>query len=176
MTQKKDNADKLEGLFHLYEKKMYHIAYSIIHDTWQAEDAVMEAFIKLSKYINQIDDINSEETKRFIIQIIRNSSIDIYRKNKKEMERILTITKEEESRISIEKENNFNYSENVEDIINGLPPKYKCVMYEKYAKGNSVREIANKLKISETAVRKRQERAIKMLRERIGEVEYERIY
>ena len=45
MTASKDDFDDIISLFRLYEQKMYHIAYAILHDSFQAEDAVMDAFV-----------------------------------------------------------------------------------------------------------------------------------
>ena len=36
--------EKLQTLYQIYEKPMYHIAYAILHHPQQAEDAVSEAF------------------------------------------------------------------------------------------------------------------------------------
>ena len=41
------NSQKLERLFDLYETKMFKIAFYILKDKGQAEDAVQDAFIKL---------------------------------------------------------------------------------------------------------------------------------
>lgn len=37
----------LERLFELHEQEMYRIAFSILHDKGQAEDAVMSAFERI---------------------------------------------------------------------------------------------------------------------------------
>ncbi len=42
-------AENAEALFELYEQKMYRIAYAILHDEGQAEDAVIAAFEKILK-------------------------------------------------------------------------------------------------------------------------------
>ena len=54
---------------------------------------------------------------------------------------------------------------NTESIIQGLPSIYYDVMYERYVNEKSVSETAVILSISEAAVRKRQERALRILRE-----------
>lgn len=37
---RRSTTDRVEALFRLYEQKMYRIAYAILHDEGQAEDAV----------------------------------------------------------------------------------------------------------------------------------------
>ena len=87
MANGKDGVDKIVALFRLYEKNMYHIAYAILHDSYQAEDAVMEAFVRLMERNYAIDDPSSDEAKRLVIQVIRSTAIDQYRKNQRESER-----------------------------------------------------------------------------------------
>ena len=37
------DSEKLERLYELYEQKMYAVAFSILRNEWQAEDAVQDA-------------------------------------------------------------------------------------------------------------------------------------
>ncbi|EEK74924.1 RNA polymerase ECF-type sigma factor [Bacillus mycoides] len=39
--------EKMEELYELYEQKIYYVAYSILNNIQQAEDAVQETFIIL---------------------------------------------------------------------------------------------------------------------------------
>ena len=79
MPAHKDDVDTVVSLFQLYEQKMYHIAFAILHDCHQAEDAVMDAFVRLLERKYRIGDPASPETKSLVIQVIRSSAIDIYR-------------------------------------------------------------------------------------------------
>ena len=72
--------EKLHILYQLYERPMYHIAYAILHHTQQTEDAVSEAFCKVIVNLDKIGDPESPQTKQYMIQIIRNTSISQYRK------------------------------------------------------------------------------------------------
>lgn len=165
--------DKAELMFELYEQKMYHIAFSILHNEWQAEDAVMDAFEKILKHEKSMDDPYSDTTKRYVIRIIKSTSIDIYRKNAKEREHTALVDDEIGQVFHQQTDFDSEFSEKVADIIKGLPKDYQQVLYERYAKEKTVRETAQTLHISESAVRKRQERALKMLRDRMGGNHYE---
>ena len=79
--------EKLHKLYRLYEKPMYHIAYAVLHHTQQTEDAVSEAFCKVIRHLDQIDEPESPRTRQYMIQIIRNTAISQYRKNAKEADR-----------------------------------------------------------------------------------------
>ena len=78
--------NKLEQLYNFYESKMYGIAYSILNNVGQAEDAVHEAFIKLIPHLDEIEHLDSVKTKRLITYTVKNIAIDIYRRNRKESE------------------------------------------------------------------------------------------
>ena len=56
MRHPRDGVDDIVALFNLYEQKMYHIAFSILYDCYQAEDAVMDAFMRLLEKQYHIDD------------------------------------------------------------------------------------------------------------------------
>ena len=59
--------EKLHKLYRLYEKPMYHIAYAVLHHTQQTEDAVSEAFCKVIRHLNQIDEPESPRTRQYMI-------------------------------------------------------------------------------------------------------------
>ena len=81
MTQ--ENSEKLKALYEVYEQPMYRIAYAVLHDQGLAEDAVSEAFLRLIGKLHKLSDCNSDRTKNYIIKVIKSTSINIYRRNKK---------------------------------------------------------------------------------------------
>jgi len=72
----------LEEIYKLHKKKMYYTARGIIHDDYEAEDAVQEALIKISKYIDKKMDPKCNKTLGLIVIIVRSISINIYNKRK----------------------------------------------------------------------------------------------
>ncbi|HOH87028.1 sigma factor [Ruminococcus sp.] len=81
MTQ--ENSEKLSALYEVYEQPMYRIAFAVLHDQGLAEDAVSEAFLRLIGKLQKLGDCNSDRTKNYIIKVIKSTSINIYRRNKK---------------------------------------------------------------------------------------------
>ena len=71
MKTGKDGISDIISVFNMYEQKMYHIAYAILHDSYQAEDAVMDAFVRLLERQYSIEDPAANATKRLIIQVTR---------------------------------------------------------------------------------------------------------
>ncbi len=91
MVKSSQQKEKLHQLYALYEQPLYRIAYAILHQTEQAEDAVSDAFLKIISHLDQIESPDSPKTKAFLIQVIRNTAINQYRKNAKDAERLTNI-------------------------------------------------------------------------------------
>ena len=165
MADSKDHFDDIISLFRLYEQKMYHIAYAILHDSYQAEDAVMDAFVRLLEHNYRIDDPESDTAKKLVISVTRSAAIDLYRKNQRASSKMLLTEDPALLHAETHTEPQAHPESNTESIIQGLPSIYYDVMYERYVNEKSVSETAVILSISEAAVRKRQERALRILRE-----------
>lgn len=102
MRQNESDYNQICRLYELYEKKMYIVAFSILKNQWQAEDAVSEAFIKIIRHREKFADLESDETKRYIICLIQNTAIDIYRKNKTDQARFTVLDARYEASIGMQ--------------------------------------------------------------------------
>lgn len=166
---------KIEQLYTLYEQKMYVIAYSILNNSWQAEDAVSDAFVKIIKNLHKIKDVKSDQTKKFIIRIIQNTAIDLYRKNQKES-KVFTVVSDENQNNIADQDNSIESmlrsmesKEEIDKILSKIPEKYREVLIYRGVHELSVKEIAVVLEISENLVRKRYERARNLLMSKLGD-------
>ncbi len=163
--------DCVQQLYELYEQKMYMIAYSILRNQWQAEDAVSEAFVKIIRHRDQFTDLESDETKRYIIRLIQNTAIDIYRKNKRDSEHLQVLDGQgEQVSAHLVPDTDMVVLEmydrqRVKELLDSLPEKLKQVMLLRCVQELSVRETAAVLQMKEAAVRKRYERARTLLKE-----------
>ena len=137
----KSNKDKFEELYYTYRDLLFSIAKNITGNDSDAEDALQNTFIKVSKNLNCIEKINSNKTKSFLAVIAKNSSLDIIRKRK--------------NCILLEERNYELHTEvNIEDIIDkinysdlclcikNLPTPYGEVLYFHYVYEYSAKEIA----------------------------------
>ncbi len=79
-----ENDDRL--LFQkIYEDnyiKMYHIAYSMLQHSADAENAVHDAFVSLAENFSRYSDTDAEHMKSLCNVIVRNKVLDILRKRK----------------------------------------------------------------------------------------------
>lgn len=76
----KEDAEKLTRLYHKYKCTMHHEAYHVLYCNMEAEDAVQQAFLKISHYLDKIDESNPAMTCNFLKVVTRNVAIDMYHK------------------------------------------------------------------------------------------------
>lgn len=146
----KTNSDNLAVLIDRYWSRLFayikRISYFSNEDI---EDILQEVFIKVYKNLNAFDPDLKFST--WVYQITRNQTIDQIRKTKArpqtvhlEDNELLTIFK---SSVDLEKE--FNTKEHlnqIKEIINNLPFKYKEVMILKFLEEKSYEEIMDIVK------------------------------
>lgn len=154
------NEDIIDALYRLYEQPMYYEAYKILHDEFLAEDAVHEAFLKLIRNRKKIIDPSSSSVKSYIYKTLRSAALDLYRRQKKQRENTLELDET--------MENTLTAGELPQDLplsfLTDLPPKYASVMRCLFFDGLSIKETSAVLNISEELVRKRCERARRLLK------------
>lgn len=161
----------IEDCYELYEQKMFRVALAVLHDEPLAEDAVQDAFLQLIKHKVFFPKADSDDCKRYIITVIKNASINIYNKRKNET-KIVSFTENLEEIVSSEVVEPDIESEDgavCTPIIDSLPEKYHDVVECLVIRDYSVRQTAEKLGISEANVRKRYERAKKLMRQDCSE-------
>ena len=160
-----NNRELIEEIYRLYEQKMYYIAFSILNNEQAAEDAVQNAFVKLIQHVSRIRDVDSDRTKAYIFKIIKNSSIDIYRRRKREYE---LFDNEDIETASYQHDYDTPEPDLKKEMIQhkllSLPDKYREIITLHAIDGIPIRDIAAKHGISYAAARKRYERGIKLLR------------
>lgn len=155
------NKDIIDELYTLYEQPMYYEAYKILHDKYLAEDAVHEAFLRLIRNRKKILDPNSPAVRRYVFKTVNSAALDIYRQQKKQHEHCLGIDESTENAIASEEDSLVNLPLS---LISDLPPKYASVLRCLFLDGLNTKETAAVLKVSESLVRKRCERARKILK------------
>ena len=163
VLETQEDKDKFEEWYRLYRGSMYNIAFSILHNNEDSEDAVNEAFLCIANKFEKIRKFSRQEVKAYYVIIIRNTSINIYRKNK----------------------SRSNYCEPLEDndapvevdffgqidrkalpkAISSLPSEYKDLIFMFYSENQTAKEIAEYLGTTQAAVWKRLDRARKLLRD-----------
>lgn len=139
--------------YKMYGSMLYKIAMVHLGNKNDAEEAVQEAFIKLMYKAPAFVDTEHEKAWviRVLINICKNMTRSLWRKRVVHMEEIELYT------------NTTSEMELVEDVLR-LPFKYKAVIHLFYYEDYAVKQIAEALQISESAVKMRLQRGRDMLR------------
>ncbi len=147
-----EEESKFEIIYKKYKGLMFWNANNILNNAEDAEDAVHQAFVKIAKNIRAIDEPVSPRTERFVITIVKNTAIDIYRRAKK---RKTIGYAEVEQKVSISHEN----IDRLTRCILMLPENYQKLMLMKYYYGYDMKESAKILGVSEANVYKLYQKA-----------------
>ena len=151
-------------IYEKYKYLVYKIVHDIVHDTGYAEDVVQEVFVKVAKNIEKIDYPDSLRTKRYLITISKNTSIDFYRKLHKILEKEVYFDEvTSDTALYYSSKNDSEHENKIYDAIRNLPVKYRDIIILKYSSGYTNSEIADIMNISEDNVRQRISRGKKII-------------
>lgn len=155
-----DSSDKVkfEQIYLHYQAFMYQVAFQILQNKQDTEDAVHNAFLSIAKNLEKIGEPIGQRTQGYIFVIVERKAIDLYReRKKKECDEL----NEDEIGISYPPPDEHD----LVWCITQLPPRYRQAILLKYSHGYSVKEIADILGISHAAASKLDQRAKKKLEE-----------
>ncbi len=158
----------IEKLYKDNYKTFYRIAYSILKNSADAEDAVTETFLVIYKYIERIYNLKCPEIVPYCINIVKTVSYKMKKKQSKIIfldysEALIDKTKcSEGADVVLEKmlENEELYS--LLSVLSKL--EYKILEFRVIDK-LKFKEIGKAIGVSEEAAKKRYQRIIKKLRE-----------
>ena len=161
VLETQEDKDLFEEIYLKYKGAMGQMAFGILHNKFDTEDAVNNAFLCIANNFSKIKTLSCQDLKSYLIIIIRNASFKIYNSNKKRSEYNESI-EDKDIPIDVDFFSNMAY-ETLIGIMNELPVIYRDILFLYYRDELSTKEIAKLLGISETAVYKRIERSKKML-------------
>lgn len=152
-----EEKSKFEQLYLEYRGLMFHVAFNILHNEQDAEDAVHQAFIKIGENIKTIDAPVCPKTHSYVVTIVENRAIDQYRRIQKHPT-VELVDKIQEIQTS------YNGDDSLTACILVLPARYREMILLHYHHGYSVREIAKMMGISLPAAIKLDQRAKRKLK------------
>ena len=159
--------DLLEVAVREHARLVYRIAYSVLRNASEAEDAVQEVFLRTLRYGKKFAEVSDQ--KAWLAQIAWRTAVEHRRRavhdagRSKEADDTLLSTELGAERVLIENER----SEFLKQLISGLPDELRDSLVLSALEELSPREIGTMLGISEAAVRSRAFRARQILRERM---------
>lgn len=157
---------QFEDLYIKYRQMMYAVAYRILNNSEDAEDAVHQSFLAIANHFKKIQQIPSQELKAYLVIVSKNKAINIYNKNKERAKKSTVMDEAHSVAVDINYLGSFEKEELVR-AIKKLPQIYKDIVYLYYLEEFSAKEIAQILDITPETVWKRAERVKGMLKENL---------
>ena len=77
MLETPEEKSLFEQIYLEYCGLMFHVAYEILHNEQDAEDAVHQAFVKIAENIKKIDAPVCPKTHSYVVTIVEHQAIDI---------------------------------------------------------------------------------------------------
>ena len=161
-----DDRAKFEMLYNEYRKRMVYIAYSVLGNNEDAEDAVHDTFIKIARNMNSIGDPKSNEALSYVLKATKNTAINLSQKNTTRnkhihLEDVENIPDEQ----FLEK---LRIQENYEEVVNAirsLDDTYRDVLFYHFVESMKIKDIADLLDRNKSTVQQQIIRGKKKLLE-----------
>ncbi len=155
---------------------MYCVAYGILGQKEEAENAVHDAFAKLADKFRRYKKLSEKEMEGLCITIVRNTAINLLRRQKRILpleDDVMEALYQEENaakvrfpeEMAVEKEE----AELIRRLLRELPAVYHDILVLRYYYGLSVKEAAKILGISQNAAQVRLHRAKEKLGKALDE-------
>jgi len=161
-------------LVQTYRNHVYRIAYSVLHDEQEAEDAAQETFLQI---YNSLSEYREQGFKTWLTRIALHKAIDIKRKRERRREQqgdVIELT----SRMSDQSEHVLQgllveeQRNELRQKIKQLPNGHQTIVTAFYLEGKSYGQIADELEITEKTVESKLYRARVWMREHWKEEEW----
>lgn len=154
--------EKFEYMYSKYKNLLLKKAWEILKDYMLAEDAVSEAFLRLYKNLDKIQDPASNQSIAFIVTIVRNVSLTLLSREKASAAG--PVDEEQSDGFDLEQSILSDISsERIYEILNGIDEDLRSIFLFKFAYSMSHKEIAKTLGLSENNVTVKLHRAKKKL-------------
>lgn len=149
---------KIETIYQMYRDYMYRVAFAILNNPQDAEDAVHSAFVCIAENMKKIDEAGSKKTRGYIVAIIRSKAIDLYRRKQSH-------SQSEYRDTVIGVQGQYGGDNDLARCMLKLPERQRNVIVLKYCYGYELKEIAKMLEISYQNALKIEQRAKAKLRD-----------
>lgn len=159
-----------ERLIERYQRAVYNLAYRMLGDRAEAEEAAQEAFLRAYQHLSRYDPARSFKT--WLLSITSNHCIDRLRKRRLTWLSLdeplpahpaLTSRAPDPEEAAIESER----SAYLQELLDELAPNYRAAVILRYWYDMSYAEIAEMLDTTESAIKSRLFRARQALAERL---------
>ena len=171
MIDSDSDRDFVSALYKQYEQMLYRVAFNILHNRTDAEDAVQDTFVRIIDNLDKIRNISSNETGFYLVIIVKNISINKINKKKRHPEVDIYELYDIQSDCSVEDTMLQKVdSELIRNALSELPDDDYEILFLYLIREYSPTEISELFGISANTVRQRifraKQRLIKLLEKR----------
>lgn len=164
----------IENVIATYGDMVYRIAFSITKNKSDADDVFQEVFLKYVQKVNTYTFKNEEHLKRWLIKVCVNQSKDTLTSSWSKHISLEDSSNEQDTTLldsipsGASLENETNMSLDIKNALDGIPAKYRTVIYLYYFENLSTKEIASAIGSTSAMVRVHLTRARKLLKDALG--------
>jgi RNA polymerase sigma-70 factor (ECF subfamily) len=170
LTHTRAEETTVEALVNQYASALYRVAFSVLRNAADAEDAVQEAFLRVLRHSDKLDEVRDRRV--WLVRIVWNIVLDRKRRAKtrpetddvQELARILPSSGLSAEQIAASAQHHAH----VLACVDKLPPKERQVLMLSAFEELSSVEIAAVLGITESSVRSRLFRARNLMAEMLN--------
>lgn len=165
MIESPEDQTKFEQVYLRYKNLMFYVAYRILNDPQEAEDAVHDAFVRIAEHIEQVEKPDCPKTKGFVVIIVERVALNrLERRRRRE-----TLPLEEWTPSARREDPAPEEEEAFRRAMARLSPRYRELLLLKHWQGFSDREIGKMMSMSQGNVARTLQRAKAKLREALKE-------
>lgn len=164
-----NNSDKqaYNALVQRYLRKIWRLAFSVLKNEEEAEDAVQDVFLSLLKSLEKFDIEGGAKFSTWIYRVSLNKCIDLKRKRKPMEHAAPSDDLVSEEKSAYHATLNHQVSKRLKDLMQSLPTGQKDALKMYYYEEKSVQEICNALSKSEDSIRSLLKRGKAELKEKM---------
>lgn len=154
----KISQEQFDFVYKEYAKELLQIAYGYTKNKEDSIDITQNAYIAVLESNKRFE--SNEHIKYFLIRVTINESINFVKSYSKKK---VLCNNDIIMNIPETKKDELPYD--ISEIVNILPEKYKIIIVLYYYDGMKIKDISKVLKMKESAVKKRLERARNLVKE-----------
>ncbi len=171
--QEMDKKEFFRRMYDRYSDDMYRFAFRVLRNESDTQDAVQNALIRLYEHLDTVMKINQRsdgKEKAYILMIVKNTAVDIFKKNKGDVQLYNTMVMDREFRRAVlgyelpKSEADRERELMLEECLKELKTEYLEAIDLFYYEGYTQKEIAEVLGISEQLAGVRLHRARKAVK------------
>lgn len=161
-----EDTELFNRIYDDYHRQMEYVAYQILQNRQDAEDAIQEAFLSLSSHLDTLKNMEDFRIYYYVTETARNKAIDLLRKRKDALSYDDLIEKSDDAEDFTDTIAAKDAADEMLEYIRQLPPHYREVLSLCYVNNLNSKQIGEILGKSDTTIRKQLQRGREILLKR----------